>query len=159
MRLVVEPAAAPLRGEITPPGDKSISHRALIFTGLADGVSRIDGLLVSGDTNATRAAMEQLGARYAAQGDTLIATGIGSSGLRAPAQVLDMGNSGTAMRLLAGVLAGQGFRSTLSGDVSLNSRPMARIIRPLEMMGARIESQAEGRAPLTIHGSDALAGN
>ncbi len=158
MRLIVKPAGAALRGEITPPGDKSISHRALIFTGLADGESRIDGLLVSGDTNATRAAMEQLGARFTADGDTLVATGIGARGLRAPELTLDMGNSGTAMRLLAGVLAGQGFVSTLSGDESLNSRPMGRIIRPLELMGARIEAQPNCRAPLTIHGSSTLRG-
>lgn len=158
MRLVVQKAGRALGGEITPPGDKSISHRALIFTGLAAGVSRIDGLLQSGDTHATRTAMEQLGAHFEADGTSLVATGIGAQGLRAPRHILDMGNSGTAMRLLSGVLAGQGFDSTLSGDISLNSRPMGRIIKPLEMMGARIEAQEAGRAPLIIHGCDALRG-
>ncbi len=158
MRLFVTPAAAPLRGELSPPGDKSISHRALIFSGLAEGQSRIEGLLESGDTNATRRAMEQLGARFERAGDALLATGIGSDGLQAPDGVLDMGNSGTAMRLLAGVLAGQPFTSVLSGDASLNSRPMGRIIRPLEQMGARIEAETGGRAPLRIQGSDALHG-
>lgn len=156
LRLEVAGADRPLRGELRPPGDKSISHRALIFSGLAEGASRIEGLLVSGDTNATRNAMEQLGARYEEQGDVLVATGIGRRGLQAPTGILDMGNSGTAMRLLAGVLAGQPFDSVLSGDDSLNGRPMGRIIRPLELMGARVESEEGGRAPLRIHGNPAL---
>ncbi len=157
MRLTVRPAAGPLSGALRPPGDKSISHRALIFAGLADGTSTITGLLESGDTNATRRAMEQLGARFEPRDEALVATGIGGRGLSAPAGVLDMGNSGTAMRLLAGVLAGQPFDSTLSGDVSLNSRPMNRVIRPLQLMGATITSEEGGRAPLRIRGKGRLA--
>lgn len=152
MRLNVKPAAGPLTGEIRPPGDKSISHRSLIFGGLAQGTTRITGLLESGDTNATRNAMAQLGAGFEQRGEVLHVTGLGEGGPRPPQHTLDMGNSGTAMRLLAGVLAGQPFTSTLSGDVSLNSRPMGRIIRPLELMGARIEAGEGDRAPLVIHG-------
>jgi 3-phosphoshikimate 1-carboxyvinyltransferase len=156
MRLRVLPADRPLAGTVQPPGDKSISHRALLFGGLAEGRTRIHGLLVSGDTSATRQAMEQLGARFEDDGEAVTVTGIGAAGLQAPEAVLDMGNSGTAMRLLAGVLAGQTFNSELSGDVSLNSRPMGRIIRPLELMGATIQAQEGGRAPLRIHGQAPL---
>ena len=156
MRLTVAPAAAPLRGAVRPAGDKSISHRALIFGGLAEGETRIVGLLESGDTVATRRAMEQLGAGFRADRQTLVVSGIGREGLRPPDAPLDMGNSGTAMRLLAGVLAGQPFESILGGDASLNRRPMDRIIRPLARMGAAIESAPEGRPPLRIRGSDRL---
>lgn len=156
MRLTVAPAAAPLRGALRPAGDKSISHRALIFGGLAEGETRIAGLLESGDTAATRRAMEQLGARFVVDGGELVVHGIGERGLQAPAASLDMGNSGTAMRLLAGVLAGQPFESVLGGDASLNRRPMGRIIRPLTRMGAVIESAQDGRPPLRIRGSDRL---
>jgi 3-phosphoshikimate 1-carboxyvinyltransferase len=152
MRLRVSPADQPLAGTVQPPGDKSISHRALLFGGLAEGLTRIRGLLVSGDTTATRLAMEQLGAHFEDGGDLVTVTGIGAAGLRPPEGMLDMGNSGTAMRLLAGVLAGQAFASVLSGDVSLNSRPMGRIIRPLELMGATIRAEEGGRAPLRITG-------
>ncbi len=158
LRLHVTPAATPLNGTLRPPGDKSISHRALIFSGLAAGESRIEGLLVSGDTTATRNAMEQLGARYREEGGALVATGIGEAGLQAPEGVLDMGNSGTAMRLLAGVLAAQPFDSVLSGDASLNSRPMGRIIKPLELMGAKVAADEGGRAPLRIQGNPKLRG-
>ena len=113
MRLRVSPADRPLAGTVQPPGDKSISHRALLFGGLAEGRTRIRGLLVSGDTTATRQAMEQLGARFEDRAGEVTVTGIGAAGLSAPEGVLDMGNSGTAMRLLAGVLAGQPFNSVL----------------------------------------------
>lgn len=157
-RLRVRPSVRALQGTLRPPGDKSISHRALIFAGLAEGRSQISGLLDSGDTRATRAAMEQLGARYMEDGDVLTAIGVGGAGLRAPTETLDMGNSGTAMRLLAGVLAAQSFDSVLSGDESLNRRPMTRVIRPLELMGARIEAAQGGRAPLRITGAKGLKG-
>mgnify|MGYP001826658355 CR=1 FL=1 len=152
MQLRVSPADRPLAGTVQPPGDKSISHRALLFGGLAEGRTHIRGLLKSGDTTATRRAMGQLGARFEDGEDGVTVTGIGAAGLSAPEGVLDMGNSGTAMRLLAGVLAGQPFESVLSGDVSLNSRPMGRIIRPLELMGATVHAEQGGRAPLRITG-------
>jgi 3-phosphoshikimate 1-carboxyvinyltransferase len=158
MSLRAEPAAGPLKGELRPPGDKSISHRALIFGGLADGTTHISGLLESADTTATRRAMEQLGAQFSRSRDGWQVCGLGSSGLQAPVEPLDMGNSGTAMRLLAGVLSAQPFASVLTGDASLNSRPMGRVIKPLELMGARIKSRPGQLAPLHIEGSPGLRG-
>jgi len=140
-----------LSGSLTPPGDKSISHRALIFAALAQGQSRLQGVLEAADTRATRAALEQLGAVYSDTPEGILVDGLGGA-LAAPAQALDMGNSGTAMRLLAGVLAAQAFDSILVGDASLSRRPMRRIIKPLEQMGARIEASEAGTAPLHIHG-------
>jgi 3-phosphoshikimate 1-carboxyvinyltransferase len=156
LSLHVRAAGRALRGELAPPGDKSITHRALIFASLADGVSRLQGLLDAADTRATRNALEQLGARFE---DTAAGVRVAGLGGRPgePEAELDMGNSGTAMRLLAGVLAGQGFDSTLVGDASLSRRPMRRIIRPLQQMGAVIECTPEGTAPLRIRGR-ALSG-
>ena len=145
----VEPGAV-LRGRAAVPGDKSISHRAVILAALAHGTSRITGFLHSGDCLATLAAVEGLGAEVVRSPEGLSITGCNGR-LRAPQKALDLGNSGTAMRLLAGVLAGQEFESTLTGDHSLNSRPMDRVIRPLTEMGAAFRSRG-GRAPLTITG-------
>ncbi len=151
MALEVRPIARPLNGNLLPPGDKSITHRALILSSLAQGESRLSGLLDAADTRATRAAMAQLGANFTATDDGFLVRGLGGR-LSAPESDLDMGNSGTAMRLLAGVLAGQSFNSTLVGDASLSSRPMRRIIKPLLAMGAHIEATPEGTAPLRIQG-------
>ena len=158
MKLRAEPTTAPLQGELTPPGDKSISHRALIFGCLAEGETRVEGLLQSEDVNATAAACRQLGMQMRNEGGALVLTGVGADGLRAPTADLDMGNSGTAMRLLAGVLAAQAFDSTLVGDESLSQRPMKRIVAPLEMMGAEIETGQGGRPPLRISGVAGLRG-
>jgi 3-phosphoshikimate 1-carboxyvinyltransferase len=158
MMLKVQPAAAPLQGELTPPGDKSISHRAVIFACLAQGQSRITGLLQSEDVNATLNACRQLGMGVLQESGTLVLNGVGTAGLSKPAEPLDMGNSGTAMRLLAGVLAAQPFESTLIGDESLSRRPMTRIVKPLAMMGARIETAEGGRPPLRIVGNPDLQG-
>lgn len=158
MLLKAEQGNCALRGSLRPPGDKSISHRALILAGLAHGQSRITGFLDSGDTRATRLAMQQLGARYHPDGNGLRVEGIGKRGPQAPAAVLEMGNSGTAMRLLAGVLAGRAFSSSLSGDESLNSRPMRRILHPLTLMGARISATPKGTAPLRIDSGPPLNG-
>jgi 3-phosphoshikimate 1-carboxyvinyltransferase len=158
MTLLVQPACAPLRGELTPPGDKSISHRAVIFACLANGQSRITGLLQSEDVNATLNACRQLGMEVSREGEALVLNGAGSAGLCRPGAPLDMGNSGTAMRLLAGVLAAQPFESILIGDESLSGRPMTRIVKPLAMMGARIETSAGGRPPLKIFGNPELRG-
>ena len=158
MILVSEPAASPLRGELTPPGDKSISHRALIFGCLAEGETHIEGLLESEDVKATANACRQLGMDMRQEGKTLALTGVGSKGLSAPAEVLDMGNSGTAMRLLAGVLSAQPFDSVLVGDESLSRRPMNRIVMPLRLMGAEIETGEGGRPPLRIRGVPGLQG-
>jgi 3-phosphoshikimate 1-carboxyvinyltransferase len=158
MRLLAQAAGAALQGELTPPGDKSISHRAVIFACLANGQSSITGLLQSEDVNATLNACRQLGMEDWREGDALVINGVGSAGLSQPAAPLDMGNSGTAMRLLAGVLAAQPFESTLIGDDSLSRRPMTRIVKPLAMMGARIETAGGGKPPLKIYGNPELKG-
>lgn len=158
MILASEPADSGLQGEITPPGDKSISHRALIFSSLAAGRSELSGLLESEDTLATLRACEQLGAVVERGADRIFVTGTGGAFKPPSSGLLDMGNSGTAMRLLAGVLCGQNFNTTLSGDESLNSRPMRRIIVPLTRMGADISSSPDGTAPLRIRSSNGLKG-
>ena len=146
-----------LTGSIRVPGDKSISHRSVILSSLAEGTSHISGFLQGEDSLKTVAAFQQMGVEIQRDQDQLTITGVGSHGLQQPTQPLDMGNSGTAMRLLLGVLAGQPFDATLIGDVSLSSRPMNRVIKPLQLMGAVIDSQAEGRAPLVVRGGHALS--
>jgi len=158
MILSSEPADSGLHGEITPPGDKSISHRALIFSSLAAGRSELSGLLESEDTLATLKACEQLGAVVERSPGRIFITGTGGSFKPPSNGLLDMGNSGTAMRLLAGVLSGQDFDSTLTGDESLNSRPMRRIVEPLTLMGADISASANGTAPLLIRACGGLRG-
>ncbi len=150
MILTVEPIDSGLRGEIVPPGDKSISHRALIFACLAEGRSELGGLLESEDTLATLKACEQLGAVVERADKKIYITGTGGELKRPPGGFLELGNSGTAMRLLAGVVSGQDFDCTLSGDASLNTRPMGRIVVPLSLMGARISASEQGTAPLNI---------
>ena len=157
MILKTAPACSALQGELTPPGDKSISHRALIFSCLATGRSRVEGLLASEDVRATANACRQLGMKLHEDGDSLLLDGVGASGLQAPAAPLDMGNSGTAMRLLAGVLAAQSFSSELTGDASLSRRPMKRIVQPLSEMGAQIETAEGGTPPLRITRSPGAA--
>jgi 3-phosphoshikimate 1-carboxyvinyltransferase len=154
--LTVEPSDRGLLGEIIPPGDKSISHRALIFSSLAAGRSELSGLLESEDTLATLRACEQLGAVVERSPGRIFVTGTNGSFQPPSSGILDMGNSGTAMRLLAGVLSGQDFDSTLSGDESLNSRPMRRIVVPLKMMGADISASESGTAPLVIRAGGGL---
>jgi len=154
--LTVQPVESGLHGQLTPPGDKSISHRALIFACLAEGRSELSGLLESEDTLATLKACEQLGAVVERAGDKIFMTGTGGNLQRPADGFLEMGNSGTAMRLLAGVVAGQDFDCTLSGDESLNRRPMGRIVTPLGLMGAKITASEQGTAPLRIHAGGAL---
>lgn len=158
MILRTEPLDSSLGGELLAPGDKSISHRALIMASLANGQSRLDGLLESADVMATAAACRQLGMTSQSDGPSLLVNGVGLKGLSAPSAALDMGNSGTAMRLLAGVLAAQAFRSTLIGDHSLSNRPMRRIVHPLSLMGARIATTDAGTPPLIIDGNPELHG-
>jgi 3-phosphoshikimate 1-carboxyvinyltransferase len=156
--LTVEPATSGLRGELRAPGDKSISHRALIFSSLASGRSELSGLLESEDTLATLRACEQLGASVERDQGKVYLTGTGGRFSPPADGCLDMGNSGTAMRLLAGVLSGQSFDSILSGDESLNSRPMRRVVLPLKQMGADISASESGTAPLVIRASNGLNG-
>lgn len=158
MNLRTTPLDGALSGEILPPGDKSVSHRAIILSSLAEGESVIRGVLQSEDVKATASACRQLGATIEIEGALTRVQGTGKGGLRAPTQALDMGNSGTAMRLLAGVLSAQPFDSELIGDESLSRRPMRRIVEPLLRMGARIETTASGTAPLRIHGNPHLKG-
>ncbi|MBF0294033.1 MAG: 3-phosphoshikimate 1-carboxyvinyltransferase [Magnetococcales bacterium] len=156
--LVSHPVDAPLRGELQPPGDKSISHRAVIFGALAEGVSEIHHLLEGEDVLRTVAAFRAMGvdARRDDAGVWRIA-GVGRDGLNEPRDVLDMGNSGTGIRLLTGLLAGQPFFSVLTGDDSLRRRPMGRVVAPLTRMGARILGRDGGRcAPLAVHGTELI---
>ncbi len=142
-----------VRGRLRVPGDKSISHRYALLAALAEGRSSIANPAPGADCRSTLACLAQLGIQIDQQLDgTLTLLGRGSDGLGSPAGPLDAGNSGTTMRLLAGMLAPQAFSSTLVGDPSLSRRPMRRVIEPLELMGARIEAPG-GHAPLTIHGA------
>jgi 3-phosphoshikimate 1-carboxyvinyltransferase len=148
----------PLRGVLALPGDKSVSHRAIMLAAIADGISRIDGFLEGEDTRATAAVFGQLGVRIEAPREGVrVVHGVGIDGLRAPDGPLDCGNAGTAMRLLAGLLAGQPFDSLLVGDQSLSQRPMQRVTAPLALMGARIDA-VDGHAPLQVHGGRRLRG-
>lgn len=148
-----------LTGQLAVPGDKSISHRALMLAALADGDTAIEGFLEGADTRATAAILAAMGVaiQVPATGVRQVA-GVGLHGLRAPARALACGNSGTAMRLLAGLLAGQRFDSVLTGDASLSARPMQRVVQPLTAMGARIQTTAAGTAPLRIRGGQPLHG-
>ena len=138
---------------ITVPGDKSISHRALMLGSIAEGRTDVSGFLSGDDCLATAAAMRALGVTITQPDATsLHIQGVGRDGLQAPDQALDLGNSGTAMRLMAGLLAGQRFSCTLTGDESLTGRPMGRIITPLTLMGAAIESDCDGTPPLQLSG-------
>ena len=148
-----------LQGRVAIPGDKSISHRAVMFAALADGVSRIDGFLEGEDTRATANVFAQLGATIETPSRSQrIVHGVGIDGLKPPKGVLDCGNAGTGMRLLAGLLSAQKFDCTLIGDESLSKRPMRRIADPLAQMGARIDTREGGLPPLRIHGGQTLHG-
>jgi len=141
-----------LKGTITVPGDKSISHRSLILGAIARGETRVSNLLQGEDVQRTRQIFTQLGVKIRDNQDTVIIQSEGPASWQPPQDILDAGNSGTTMRLLAGVLAAQPFSSTLTGDDSLRKRPMNRIIKPLIKMGAEIEAQDGGVAPLKING-------
>lgn len=153
-----------LSGRVRVPGDKSISHRSVMLGALADGVTEVSGLLAGEDVLATLAAFRAMGVGVAEAPDAfaharrLRIQGVGLHGLRKPAHALDMGNSGTAMRLLAGILAGQSFDSELTGDQSLRRRPMARVAAPLDAMGGEVETAAGGLPPLKIRGGRRLRG-
>ena len=154
------PAVPPRRrprcpGRITVPGDKSISHRALMFGALAVGETRITGLLEGEDVLRTAAAMRALGAEVTHDADgTWRVAGRGVGGLVEPADVLDMGNSGTAARLLCGILASHPLFAVMTGDASLRRRPMRRVTDPLSACGARFSAREGGRLPLAVRGRD-----
>jgi 3-phosphoshikimate 1-carboxyvinyltransferase len=148
-----------LAGELRVPGDKSISHRSIMLGSLADGRTVVNGFLEGEDSLATLSAFRAMGVQISGpEAGKVQIEGVGLHGLQAPATALNLGNSGTSMRLMSGLLAGQAFSSTLTGDVSLSSRPMKRVVGPLTTMGAHIDASADGTAPLTIHGGLTLAG-
>lgn len=151
---VVLGGARPLRGRLRVPGDKSISHRALMFAALAIGPSRLSHLATGEDVHATKRIFEHLGVRVKTTRDgTVTVRGTGAAGLREPDTVLDCENSGTTMRLMSGLLSGRPFLSVLTGDASLRNRPMARVAEPLRRMGATIDGRDDGRyAPLVLRG-------
>lgn len=146
-----------LKGTIRVPGDKSISHRAIIFGAIAEGLTEIEGLLESQDVLATISAFQKMGVRIYQDKNRYLVEGQGFAALKEPQSSLDMGNSGTSMRLLAGILAGQDWTVTLKGDTSLSKRPMDRIAIPLELMGAKIQGQGQRHLPpLNLKGSSKL---
>lgn len=146
-------------GEITVPGDKSISHRAIMLGAIAEGVTRVSGFLEGEDTLATARIFQQLGVRIETPSPSeRIIHGVGLHGLKASNEDLDCGNAGTAMRLLTGLLAGQNFGSKLVGDASLSKRPMKRVIEPLSLMGASLQSEPNGLPPLIINSKNTLQG-
>jgi len=154
--LIAGPAPGPLKGKITVPGDKSMSHRAIMLGALADGVTKVEGFLPGDDNFATAAMFEAMGAKITwlnAEKTALSIEGVGLYGLKEPAHVLDAGNSGTAARLITGILAGQDFHSVMVGDASLHSRPMQRVADPVRLMGAKVDGREGGnKMPLSIRG-------
>jgi len=157
MHYLIQPASV-RDAAVTVPGDKSVSHRAIMLGSIAEGVTEVSGFLAGEDCLATMGAFRRMGITIERPTETeLVVHGAGLHGLRAPDGELDLGNSGTAMRLMAGVLAGQNFAATLTGDASLTGRPMQRVITPLTRMGADIESR-DGKPPLRIRGNPRLVG-
>ena len=149
---IIEKISHGLQGELIIPGDKSVSHRSVMFAALGDTPVHITNFLPSADCLSTAGVMQALGAQVDFLGPTeLIVKGNGLHGLKEPATVLDAGNSGTTLRLMMGMLAPQKFVSVFTGDSSLHKRPMGRVIKPLSMMGANIVGRAENtRLPITI---------
>ena len=129
-----------LRGEITVPGDKSISHRAIMFGSIAKGTTEITGFLNSADCHSTISCFKQMGISITEKNGTVLVAGKGMHGLCTPSSVLDTGNSGTTTRLISGILAAQPFSVTINGDETIQKRPMKRIMEPLSLMGANITS-------------------
>lgn len=157
MEFIVSPGGI-LSGNVRVPGDKSISHRSIMLGALAEGVTHIEGFLEGEDALATLNAFRAMGVRIdGPEQGKVVVHGVGLHGLKAPSGPLYVGNSGTSMRLLAGLLAGQNFSVTMTGDVSLSKRPMGRVADPLRQMGVVVETAEGGRPPLTIHGGTVRA--
>ncbi len=155
-KFVVNPGGN-LQGVFRVPGDKSISHRAIMLGAIAEGLTRVNGFLEGEDTLATLAVFKALGVSIdGPSSGQVVINGVGLHGLQAPSRALYLGNSGTSMRLLTGLMAGQGFSVEMTGDVSLSRRPMRRVTVPLSEMGARIEMNDEGTPPLKIQGGQSL---
>ncbi len=148
---------APLTGRVRVPGDKSVGHRSLMFGALCDGVVEVSGLGTGEDNHATGTVLGQLGVRIERDGDAARVHGVGLGGLQAPTAPLDCGNSGTTMRLMLGILAGQPFEATLTGDASLSRRPMRRVLDPLSQMGLEVLEARDGTyPPLRVRGRRGL---
>ncbi|WP_394173136.1 3-phosphoshikimate 1-carboxyvinyltransferase [Thalassotalea litorea] len=150
--------AGPVNGDITIPGDKSVSHRSIMFASLAEGTSHIRGFLPGQDCLATMNAFKAMGVDIQGpdKDNNVVVHGVGMHGLKAPKQAMDVGNSGTSIRLLSGILAGQAFASEMIGDESLNKRPMMRVVNPLQQMGANISATDDGTPPLKVAGNSQL---
>lgn len=152
-------AGGQVEGQVRVPGDKSISHRSIMLGAIADGVTTVDGFLEGEDALCTLKAFRALGVDIEGpQNGRVVIHGVGRDGLQAPSEAIYVGNSGTSMRLLAGLLAGQDFDVTMTGDESLSKRPMERVAAPLRMMGAVVETAEGGRPPLTLRGGQRLKG-
>jgi 3-phosphoshikimate 1-carboxyvinyltransferase len=152
----VAPAAI-LRGDFQLPGDKSISHRSAMFAAIGEGVSRLSNYSSARDCQSTLDCLEALGAKIEREPELIVIEGAGMNGLREPERALDAGNSGSTIRMLSGILAGQNFTTEITGDESVQRRPMKRIIDPLVSMGARVDAREGGFAPLKIRGGDLKA--
>src|SRR5690606_27987454 len=153
----VDPAGQ-VAGRVRVPGDKSISHRSVMLGGIAEGRTEVTGFLAGADCLATLSAFQKMGVPVDRLDETsLVVDGRGLHGLGAPSEVLDMGNAGTAIRLSMGLLSGQRFETTLTGDASLRSRPMERVAAPLRQMGARIDT-TDGKPPVTVRPAGRLQG-
>lgn len=155
-RIRINPVAK-LRGDFQLPGDKSISHRSAMFAALGHGTSSIRNYSSARDCQNTLDCFAAMGVPIERQPDRITIEGVGVNGLQAPTKILDVGNSGTTMRLIAGILAGQNFMTAITGDESIQRRPMKRVIEPLTQMGARIEARENNFAPLKIHGGNLQA--
>ena len=149
--------SGPLKGSIKVPGDKSISHRSIMLGSIADGVTRVSGFLEGEDSLATLNAFRDMGVQIERNGSNVVIHGVGMRGLKEPKNPLNLGNSGTSIRLMSGLLSAQNFDSKLCGDESLSTRPMGRVINPLREMGADIFGD-DSRPPLTIKGGSKLSG-
>ena len=156
--MLINGGKQPLRGKVTVPGDKSISHRVVMLGAIAEGVTEATGFLPSDDALSTIRCFRQMGVRIEQEDTHVRVFGVGLHGLKAPQDALDAGNSGTTMRLLTGLLAGQSFGVTLTGDASLQRRPMRRVADPLQKMGADVQLEPDGCAPLHISPVVALHG-
>ncbi|NOY62039.1 MAG: 3-phosphoshikimate 1-carboxyvinyltransferase [Gammaproteobacteria bacterium] len=157
-RFLLEPGGC-LRGRIRVPGDKSISHRSIMLGSIAEGCTEVSGFLEGEDALATLRAFRDMGVVIdGPERGRVTVHGVGLHGLKAPLDVLNLGNSGTSMRLMSGLLAAQSFDVTMCGDSSLSKRPMRRVTEPLAQMGALIDTSADGTPPLKIHGGRALVG-
>lgn len=155
-RFIIQPSGA-LKGSIRVPGDKSISHRSIMLGSLAEGTTTVEGFLEGEDALATLKAFQSMGVEIEGPVDGKVTIhGVGMNGLKAPEDTVYVGNSGTSMRLLAGILAGQDFDVTMTGDASLSKRPMGRVANPLREMGAIVETEEDGTPPLKISGGSKL---